>query len=159
MRQGKPPFAPRGCVGLWLAFAVCRFVPPRRGSKRAWRKPSGPRRPARPCFGFRAGPLAFCGPVGGRSVVPSRGPTRRSRGRGVALWPVFSEFRPPAPLSAGVGRKRRKSESASGGRVRGARAVGWAELAKPINRVWVQTRPMRLVPRHILLFYWRIVAG
>jgi len=29
--------------------------------------------------------------------------TRRSRGRGVAPWPVFPEFRPPAPLSSGVG--------------------------------------------------------
>jgi len=33
-----------------------------------------------------------------------RRPTRRSRGRGVMLWPVSPSFRPPAPLSSGVGR-------------------------------------------------------
>ena len=47
-------------------------------------------------------------------------PTRRSRGRGVMLWPVFPQFRPPAPISSGVGRKRRKSNSASGGCFHGA---------------------------------------
>ena len=40
--------------------------------------------------GFQAGPPAFVfGSVGGRSIVPARSPTRRSRGRGVTLWPVF----------------------------------------------------------------------
>ena len=47
-----------------------------------------------------------------------RRPTRRSRGRGVTLWPVFPWFRPPAPLSSGVGRERRKGKSASDGQVR-----------------------------------------
>ena len=32
-----------------------------------------------------------------------RRPTRRSRGRGVAPWPVSPKFSPPAPLSSGVG--------------------------------------------------------
>jgi len=32
-----------------------------------------------------------------------RSPTRRSRGRGVMLWLVFTQSRPPAPLSSGVG--------------------------------------------------------
>jgi len=59
---------------------------------------------------FQAGPPAFVfGSVGGRSVVPARSPTRRSRGRGVTLRPVFPRFRPPAPLSFGV------------------RLVGWCE--------------------------------
>ena len=88
--------------------------------------------PPRPVLlGFQAGPLAFFGPVGGRSVVPSRGPTRRSRGRGVMLWPVFPQSRPPAPLSSGVGRKRRKRNSASGGRVHGGSGpwrCGWESL-------------------------------
>jgi len=38
-------------------------------------------------------------------------PTRRSRGRGVMLWPVFPWFRPPAPLSLGVGRVKRQGKA------------------------------------------------
>ena len=41
----------------------------------------------------------------------SGSPTRRSRGRGVTLWPVFPWFRPPAPLSSGVGRVKRQGKA------------------------------------------------
>ena len=54
--------------------------------------------------GFQAGPPAFVfGSVGGRSVVPARSPTRRSRGRGVTLWPVSPSLIRPRPLALALG--------------------------------------------------------
>ena len=88
--EGKASVCTTCFFGLWLSFAVCRFVPAPRCSNPAWCKPSGPPSPRSTLPGFQAGPPAFVfGSVGGRSVVPARGPTRRSRGRGVTLWPVF----------------------------------------------------------------------
>ena len=43
------------------------------------------------------------GSVGGRSVGPVRGPTRRSRGRGVTLWPVSPSSVRPRPLARALG--------------------------------------------------------
>ena len=74
--EGKASVCTTCFFGLWLSFAVCRFVPAPRCSNPAWCKPSGPLRPARPLPGFQAGPPAFVfGSVGGRSVVPARSPT------------------------------------------------------------------------------------
>ena len=88
--EGKASVCTTWFFGLWLSFAECRFVPARRCSNPAWCKPSSPLRPARPLLEFQAGPPAFVfGSVGGRSVVPTRGPTRRSKGRGVTLWCFF----------------------------------------------------------------------
>jgi hypothetical protein len=200
--------APSGCLSVcatrfrpWVWPAVRRFVPARRGSSRARRKPSGPCRPARLLLGFQAGSPAFVfGPVGGsnsagwfwraknpfaprgfglgpgpqcaglfqprrgssrarrkpggvpssrpdsvresgwaarfrflaRSGVPTPpagfGPTRRSRGRGVMLWPVFPEFRPPAPLSLGVGRVQERAGARRAGRSAGKL---WAAVVPP----------------------------
>ena len=119
----------RGCAGresirlhhvLFWALVAVRGVsvcssPPvfQPGVVQAVRPPS----PRSTLPGFQAGPPAFVfGSVGGRSIVPARSPTRRSRGRGVTLWPVFSEFSPPAPLSFGVGRveERAKARRAAG---------------------------------------------
>ena len=58
--EGKASVCTTCFFGLWLSFAVCRFVPAPRCSNPAWCKPSGPRRPARHCPGFRLGrPLSF----------------------------------------------------------------------------------------------------
>ena len=63
--EGKASVCTTCFFGLWLPFAVCRFVPAPRCSNPAWCKPSGPCIPARPLPGFQAGPLAFFGPVVG----------------------------------------------------------------------------------------------
>ena len=57
--EGKASVCTTWFFGLWLPFAVWRFVPARRCSNPAWCKPSSPRRPARPLPGFQAGPPAF----------------------------------------------------------------------------------------------------
>ena len=102
--EGKASVCTTLFFGLWLPFAECRFVPAPRCSNPAWCKPSGPLRPARPLPGFQAGPLAFVfGSVGGRSIVPARSPTRRSRGRGVTIWPVSPSFVRPRPLARALG--------------------------------------------------------
>ena len=92
----------RGCAGresirlhhviFWALVAVrgvsvCSSPPVfQPGVVQAVRPPS----PRSTLPGFQAGPPAFVfGSVGGRSIVPARSPTRRSRGRGVTLWPVF----------------------------------------------------------------------
>ena len=101
--KGKHPFAPRAFLGFGCrSRCVGLFQPPGVPTRRGASRPAHGC-PARPWDGFQAGPPAFVfGSVGGRSIVPARSPTRRSRGRGVTLWPVFSEFSPPAPLSFGV---------------------------------------------------------
>ena len=92
----------RGCAGresirlhhvvFWALVAVrgvsvCSSPPVfQPGVVQAVRPPS----PRSTLPGFQAGPPTFVfGSVGGRSIVPARSPTRRSRGRGVTLWPVF----------------------------------------------------------------------
>ena len=58
------------------------------------------------CHGFRQlRPVHVFGWVVG--VVSSQPrPNPALKGTRVVLWPVFPEFRPPAPLSSGVRRKR-----------------------------------------------------
>ena len=99
---GSTALFDRGCAGresirlhhvIFWALVVVRGVsvcssPPvfQPGVVQAVRPPS----PRSTLHGFQAGPPAFVfGSVGGRSIVPARSPTRRSRGRGVTLWPVF----------------------------------------------------------------------
>ena len=86
-------------LGVVCGVAVCSSPPVfQAGVVQAVR----PRRPARPCLGFGLGRSLSLVRSGGEVSSLPRGPTRRSRGRGVALWPVSPEFRPPAPLSSGV---------------------------------------------------------
>jgi len=85
---------------------VWRFVEARRGFKRAWRKPSGPRRPARPLLGFQAGPPAFVfGSVGGQasSPIPAAQPgAQGDAGLRFGLFPPGSAR--PRPLARALGR-------------------------------------------------------
>ena len=111
----------RGCAGresirlhhviFWALVAVrgvsvCSSPPVfQPGVVQAVRPPS----PRSTLPGFQAGPPAFVfGSVGGRSIVPARSPTRRSRGRGVTLWPVSPSFVRPRPLARALGSMTQK---------------------------------------------------
>jgi len=115
----------RGCAGresirlhhvLFWALVAVRGVsvcssPPvfQPGVVQAVRPPS----PRSTLPGFQAGPPAFVfGSVGGRSIVPARSPTRRSRGRGVTIWPVSPSFVRPRPLARALGASKKEQKRA-----------------------------------------------
>ena len=86
--EGKASVCTTCFFGLWLSFAVCRFVPAPWCSNPAWCKPSGPRRPARHCPGFRLSrPLSFLARLaGGVSALSEAQPgAQGDRTRGYAL--------------------------------------------------------------------------
>ena len=89
---------------------VWRFVEARRGFKRAWRKPSGPRRPARPLLGFQAGPPAFVfGSVGGQASSPIPAAQPGAQGDAGLRLGLFSQSSArPRPLARALGASKKE---------------------------------------------------
>jgi len=107
----KHPFAPRGFPTLALPCgpAVCCSPP--------WLQAGVAQAGFWICHKFkRVRPLQVFWFGWRARYLPCPGPTRRSRGRGVALWPVSPEFRPPAPLSSGVGRIEERARARRAGK-------------------------------------------